>query len=99
VERLGQVVAGPQSQGLHGALHVGVAGHEDDLGGGAQIQVGEQVDALAVGQVEVDEGDVGDPLDDQDAGVPERARRLGGKTLPLDQIGEGGEEVGVVVDG
>ena len=88
VERLGQVVAGAEAQRLDGALDVGVAGHQHHFGGGAELEILEQLDAAAVREIEVDQRHVRRPVADQRAGVPQRAGGVGGETLPLDQLGE-----------
>ena len=59
VDRLDQVVGRAQAQRLDAGLQVGVAGAEHHLGVGHQLRVGQQVHAVAVGQAQVQQQDVG----------------------------------------
>jgi hypothetical protein len=97
VERFGQVVAGAETQRLHGAFDVGVAGHQHHFGGGAAFQILQQVDAAAVGQVEVDQRHVRGAMAHLRARVAQGAGGVGGEALSLDQLGESGKEIGIVI--
>ncbi len=59
VDRLGQVVGRAQAQRLHRRLQAGVAGDEHHLGVRDELRVVEQVHAAAVGQLQVQQHDVG----------------------------------------
>ena len=59
VDRLDQVVGGAEPQGLDRGLEAGVAGDQHDLGVGADLLVVEQGHAAAVGQMQVEQDEVG----------------------------------------
>ena len=59
IDRLGEVVGDAAAQGVHGGLHARVAGDQDDFGVGGALEAVQEVEPAAVGQLEVDEQDVG----------------------------------------
>jgi len=97
VHRLHHVVGGPQAQRLHRALDAGVPGDHHHLGRIARLEVGDQVDALAVGQLQVGEQDVGLQPRHVDA---RRAQRVGlgdAEAFRLGELAQPFERFGVVV--
>jgi hypothetical protein len=55
----GHVVVGPHLHGLHGVVHVAVAGDDDYLDlGGELLELGQQVQAAAVGKPHVEQRDI-----------------------------------------
>ena len=74
IDRLHHVVGGAQAQRLHRALDAGVAGDQHHLGRLARLQVVDQLDALAVGQLQIGEHHVGLQPRHVDA---RRAQRIG----------------------
>ena len=97
VDRLHQVVGGAQAQRLDRALDAGVAGDQHHLGRLARLEVGDQVDALAVGQLQVGEQDVGLQARHVDARGAQRIGRGHGEAFGLGQLGQPLERFGIVV--
>ncbi len=59
VHRLHHVVGGAEAQRLHGALDARMAGDQHHLGGFLRLEVVDQLDALAVGQLQIGEQHIG----------------------------------------
>jgi hypothetical protein len=98
VDGLDEVVRRAQSQRLHAGFDAGVAGAQHDLGVGDQIRVGQQVHAIAVGQAQVQQQDVGLLQRDLAAGVAQRVRHRHRQALSRDQVAQRGGGINVVVD-
>src|SRR6185503_18840534 len=97
VHGLDQVVGGAAAKRLHRGLDARVAGDENDLGGGKRAQLLQQLHAVPVRQVQVDEDHVGSGGGDRQLGGREAGGRAGGEALPGNGLGEGGEERLIVV--
>src|ERR1051326_6120480 len=78
VDRLGDVVLGADFEGLDGRVDRGVAGKDDDRDVGVVVfDLVEKIETAAVGQLEVDDRDVGNELRDRVPAGLESVRQLG----------------------
>jgi hypothetical protein len=98
VHGLHQVIGSPLAHRLHGRIHAGLARDEHDLGGGSGLEVAEQVETRAVGQVQVDEDDVGHRAADLRTRFLQCMRGLRREPFAPHDLGESQHEVHVVVD-
>ena len=98
VDGLDEIVGRAHAQRLDRALEAGVAGDQHDLGVGHELRVLEQVHAAAVGQLQIQQHQVGQLQHDLAAGVPHRPRNGDGEALSGDQGRHRLGGVGVVFD-
>ena len=76
LERLGEIIARAEPHRLHGPLHAAERGHHDDAGVFGENALAQQLQRLAVGQVQVHQRELEPQLAQQAAGL-RQARRLG----------------------
>ena len=98
VDGLRQVVDGAPSKGVHRGLDARVSRDQDDLGGRGGLERVQEVEPAAVGQVKVDEQDVGRARRDFLAGLLQGAGARHREALAPDQLGQPEQEPRVVVD-
>ncbi|MNN15074.1 hypothetical protein D3C81_1281700 [compost metagenome] len=96
VDRLDEVVGGAQAQRLHGALHAGVAGGQDDFHAG-RAHFLEQLHAAAIGQAQVGQHRIGHAPANLEARLAQVAGGGGGKPLDRDNFCQRRASVFVVV--
>ena len=98
VDRLGQVVRGTAAERLDRGIDGGVAGDQDDLGGDTAVDLSQELETAAVGQLQVDQRQVGGVLAQEGARFPQARGSVHREPLRPHQLGQGRLEAGVVID-
>src|SRR5581483_4624949 len=98
IDRLDQVVGGAQPQRLDRALDARVPGDQHDLGRRARLHVLEQIHAVAVGELQVEEDDLRPLLVHARARLAQRRRGRYAEAFAGDELGEPRKGVGIVID-
>ena len=99
VDRLGHVILGADLERLHGRVDGGVAGEDDD--GDVRIvflDAVQQIEAAAVGELQVDDGDVGDHPGDRGPPGLDRVGDFRFVAPLLDHVGHAGAGGAIIVD-
>jgi hypothetical protein len=97
VDRLHHVVGGAEAERFHRAFDAGVTGDQHHLGGFARLQVGHQLDALAVGKLQVGDHDVRLQPGHMDARGAQRVCGCHGEAFGLGELAQPFERFGIVV--
>ena len=98
-EGLGEVVAGAGAHGFDGGVDGGEGGHDDDDGlGMVGVDVFEQREAAAAGELEVEQEDIDGAVLEGEAGGGDGVGGLGGEAEAGGDLGAGVADGGIVVD-
>ncbi len=98
VQRLEEVIERAQAQGVDRGVDRGHAGDEDHVAGARFLELTQQVDPVAVGQDEIDDHEIGWRVGEVRPRLGQRARARDSEAFLFRDLGDSGEEVGVVVD-
>ena len=98
LERLGEIIARAEPHGLDGLLHAAERGHDDDAGVFGKRALAQQLQRLAVGQVQVHQRELEAQVAQQAAGL-RQAGRLGHLGAEAAQVrGEPFAQGGIVLE-